>query len=111
MLNPKKCVFGVVGKIFGFMVSHQGIEVNPHKIEAIEKMNPPSTIWGIQKLTWFMVSLSHFILKMGEKGLSFFKLLRNHNSFTWLEEAYQFFKDLKWYLSSPPILVAPFPKE
>jgi hypothetical protein len=38
MLNPKKCVFGVSsGKLLGYMVSSQGIDVNPKKMEAIEK--------------------------------------------------------------------------
>lgn len=38
MLNPKKCVFGINdGKLIGFMVSHQGIEVNQAKIKAIKE--------------------------------------------------------------------------
>jgi hypothetical protein len=39
-LNPAKCTFGVpAGKLLGFLVSSQGIEVNPGKIRAIE-VNP-----------------------------------------------------------------------
>jgi hypothetical protein len=42
MLNPKKCVFGVsLGKLLSFMVSTQGIDVNPKKVEAIEQLQPP----------------------------------------------------------------------
>jgi hypothetical protein len=41
-LNPEKCVFRVpAGKLLGFIVSHQGIEANPEKIEAIMRMEPP----------------------------------------------------------------------
>ena len=41
-LNPKKCVFGVLaGQLLGFLVSHRGIEANPEKIAAIERMQPP----------------------------------------------------------------------
>lgn len=41
-LNPEKCVFGVPsGKLLGFLVSHRGIEANPEKIKAIERMSPP----------------------------------------------------------------------
>jgi hypothetical protein len=37
MLNPKKCVFGVLsGKLLGYMVSSRGINMNPKKVEAIE---------------------------------------------------------------------------
>nr|CAD41709.2 OSJNBa0010D21.11 [Oryza sativa Japonica Group] len=42
-LNPDKCVFGVpAGKLLGFLVSARGIEANPEKIRAIERMRPPS---------------------------------------------------------------------
>jgi hypothetical protein len=37
MLNPKKCVFGVSsGKLLSYMVSSQGIDANPTKVEAIK---------------------------------------------------------------------------
>ena len=38
-LNPEKCVFGVpTGHLLGFLVSEHGIECNPVKIKAIERM-------------------------------------------------------------------------
>jgi hypothetical protein len=41
MLNPKKCVFGVSsGKLLIYMVSAQGIDANPKKVEAIEQLQP-----------------------------------------------------------------------
>ena len=44
-LNPSKCVIRVsLGKIFGFMVSQQGIEVNPEKLQAILEMVPQKSI-------------------------------------------------------------------
>jgi hypothetical protein len=44
MLNPKTCVFGISsGKLLGYMVSSQGIDVNPKKVEAIENLQPPRT--------------------------------------------------------------------
>ena len=43
-LNPEKCVFGVKkGKFLGCLVSTKGIEANPNKIEAILRMEPPTT--------------------------------------------------------------------
>jgi hypothetical protein len=39
MLNSKKCVFGVSsGKLFGYMMSSQGIDTNSKNMEAIEKL-------------------------------------------------------------------------
>jgi hypothetical protein len=44
MLNPKKCVFDVSsGKLLDYMVSAQGIDANPKKVEAIEQMQAPQT--------------------------------------------------------------------
>jgi hypothetical protein len=44
MLNPKKCVFGMSsGKLLGYMVSSQEIDVNPKKVESIENLQPPRT--------------------------------------------------------------------
>jgi hypothetical protein len=44
VLNPIKCVFGVLsGKLLGYMVSTRGIDVNPKKVKAIEQMQPPRT--------------------------------------------------------------------
>jgi hypothetical protein len=40
MLNPKKCVFGMsLGKLLSYMVSSQGIDANPKKVEAIKNCN------------------------------------------------------------------------
>jgi hypothetical protein len=44
-LNPVKCTFGVLaGKLLSFLVSSRGIEVNPGKIWAIERMKPPTNL-------------------------------------------------------------------
>jgi hypothetical protein len=57
-LNPEKCVFGVKkGKFLGCLVSTKGIEANPNKIEAILRMEPPSTKKGAQRLTGRLASL------------------------------------------------------
>ena len=41
-LNPKKCTFGVFsGKLLRYMVSEQGIKVDPDKIKAILEMPVP----------------------------------------------------------------------
>ena len=49
-LNPEKYVFRVGrGKLLGCMITERGIEANPVKIEAIRRMQPPSTKKGVQK--------------------------------------------------------------
>ena len=111
-LNPEKCVFGVsVGKLLGFLVSHQGIEANPAKVKAIEAIRPPARIKDVQRLTGSLAALSHFISRLAERALPFFKLLRRSGPFSWTEEAEQAFQELKRHLTSLPVLVAPEPGE
>ena len=43
-LNPNKCTFGVrSSKFLGFVVSNKGIEVDPVKVKAIQKIPAPRT--------------------------------------------------------------------
>jgi hypothetical protein len=83
MFNPKTCVFGVSsGKLLGYMVSSWGIDANPKKVEAIENLQPPRTRKEIQKLVGMMAALSRFISKLGERRMSFYRLLRNVDVFS-----------------------------
>jgi hypothetical protein len=87
-LDPIKCIFGVPqGKLLGFIVSHRGIEANPEKINTVTAMDAPKTIKDVQKLTGCMAALNRFISRLGERGLPFFKLLKLHDKFKWIEEA------------------------
>jgi hypothetical protein len=42
-----------------------------------------------------MVALNHFISRLGEKGLPFFKLLKKSGKFEWIGEADEAFQKLK----------------
>jgi hypothetical protein len=58
-------------------------------------MRPPARIKDIQKLAGSLAALSRFILRLTERALPFFKLLRKSGPFTWTEEAEQAFQELK----------------
>jgi hypothetical protein len=107
-LNPAKCAFGVpLGKLLGFLMSHRGIEANPDKVKAIEEMRPPCNLKEMQRLAGCMVALGRFIARSGEKALPFFKLMKRTGKFEWTPKADKAFAELKRYLTSPPIMVAP----
>jgi hypothetical protein len=109
-LNPNKCVFRVTSsKLLGFLVSHRGIKANPEKMKTIEAMRCPIRIKDVQKLTRCLVVLSQFISRLAEWALPFFKLMRKSRPFFWTEEAEEAFQELKQYLTSPPVMVAPEP--
>jgi hypothetical protein len=92
------------GILLGNIVSHDGIWPNPEKVKAITKMKPPKCVKDIQKLTGCMADLSRFISRLGEKGLSFFKLLKAKENFEWPEKADTAFAELKQFLTSPLVL-------
>jgi hypothetical protein len=95
-LNPAKCTFGVpAGKLLGFLVSSRGIEVNPSKICAIEKMKPPTDLKEVQKFTGCLASLSRFISRLGEKALPLYQLMKKSDTFVWTTQADAAFKELK----------------
>jgi hypothetical protein len=64
-----------ISDMLGYMVPSRGIDANPTKVEAIEKLQPPRTRREIQKLAGMMAALSRFISKLDEHGMSFYKLL------------------------------------
>jgi hypothetical protein len=107
-LNPAKCAFGVPsGKLLGFLMSHRGIEANPDQVKAIEEMCPPRNLKEMQCLAGCMAALGRFIARSGEKALPFFKLMKRTGKFEWTPEADKAFTELKRYLTSPSIMVAP----
>ena len=55
--------------------------------------------------------MSRFVSKSAERALPFFKILKKAGPMEWTPEAEAALQDLKKYLSSTPILVAPKPQE
>jgi hypothetical protein len=107
-LNPKKCAFGVPrGMLLGYIVSQCGIEANPKKVSAINKMGLTRDVKGVQKIMGCLVALSRFISRLGEKALSLYRLLKKVERFTWTIEAEEALDKLKKMLTSAPVLVPP----
>jgi hypothetical protein len=81
----------IVGKLLGFLVSHQGIEANPEKIKTIKAMWLPARIKDMQKLMGCLAALSQFISRPAERTLPFFKLMRKSRPFIRTEEVEEAF--------------------
>ncbi|GJZ63587.1 reverse transcriptase domain-containing protein [Tanacetum coccineum] len=76
-LNPKKCSFGVEeGKFLGYMVTSDGIRVNPKKTRALSDLQSPRTLKEMQSLSGKLASLNHFLAKSAERALPFFNTLK-----------------------------------
>jgi hypothetical protein len=109
-LNPEKCVFGVKkGKFLGCLVSTKGIEANPSKIEAILRMETPSTKKGAQRFAGRLASLNRFISRSAERNLPFFEILKSAKVFQWGPTQQKAIKELKQYLIDLTTLTPPAP--
>jgi hypothetical protein len=62
---------------------------------------------GVQKMLGCLAALSHFISRLGEKGLPLYWLLKKHKCFSWTVEAQEALDKLKTTLAHAPILTPP----
>jgi hypothetical protein len=68
--------------LLGYLVSQRGIEPNPEKVAALERMGSIRDLMGVQKVLGCLAALSHFISQLGEKGLPLYRLLKKHKCFS-----------------------------
>ena len=81
-LNASKCSFGVgSGKFLGYMVTYQGIEVNPDQVKIINNLQPPWNPKEIQRLTRVMAALNRFISRSADRCRPFFLLMNKWKGF------------------------------
>jgi hypothetical protein len=109
-MNPLKCAFGVSTRRFlGFIVHEKGIEVDPKKVESIEKIGEPTCKRDVQKLLGKINYLRRFIANLAGKVDSFLPLicLKHENEFRWGNEQREAFNKIKSYLATPAVLRAP----
>jgi len=91
--------------LLSFIISERGIKANPEKISAIIRMDPIQNMKGVQRVTGCLTMLSHFISRLGEQGLPFYRLLKKADHFEWTFEAQEALDMVKLLLTKAPILV------
>jgi hypothetical protein len=109
-MNPLKCVFGVsAGKFLGFIIHEHGIEIDPTKIESINKVQTPQCKNNMQKFLGKVNYLRQFISNLLGKISAFAPILwlKNKAEFTWGPDQQRAFENIKRYLSLPPVMKAP----
>ncbi|GJW93198.1 reverse transcriptase domain-containing protein, partial [Tanacetum coccineum] len=76
-LNQKKCTFRVeAGQFLGYIITNEGIQANPEKVQAISNMASPKTLREIQSLNGKLATLGRFLEKSAERQV----LLKPKNS-------------------------------
>ncbi|RDY01033.1 Retrovirus-related Pol polyprotein from transposon 17.6, partial [Mucuna pruriens] len=86
-LNLVKCTFGVkTGKLLGFVVNEDGIEVDLDKVKAIREMPAPKTESKVKGFLGRINFISRFISQLTTTYSPIFKLLRKKQKKEWDSE-------------------------
>ena len=108
VLNWEKCHFMVQeGIVLGHRISARGIEVDRAKIEAIEKLPPPSSVKGIRNFLGHVGFYRRFIKDFSQIAKPLSNLLVQGIPFEFDSQCLKAFTVLKDKLISAPIVVAP----
>ena len=98
-LNPNKCTFGVrSGKLLGFVVSDKGIQVEPAKVKAIQKMPAPRTEKEVRGFLGRLNYIARFISHLTASCEPIFKLLKKDQVVRQNDECQVAFERIKEYL-------------
>ena len=85
-LNPHKCIFCVKsGHLLGFIVSKEGIRVDPLKVGVILQLSPPKNICHLQCLQGMANFLRRFVVNFANLTRGFMRLLKKDTPFEWDE--------------------------
>ena len=95
------------GIVLGHRISVRGIEVDKEKIEAIEKLPPPSSVKGIRSFLGHAGFYRRFIKDFSRIAKPLSSLLVQGIPFDFDEQCVQAFSVLKDRLVSAPIVVTP----
>ena len=107
-LNIHKCVFCVeTGHLLGFVVSKDGIRIDPLKIAAILALPAPTNLLELQSLQGKEKFLCCFMCNFAEKTHGYMRLLKKDTLFFWDDQTQQTFDNLKHALTHSPLIHPP----
>ena len=108
VLNWEKCHFMVnQGIVLGHVISSRGIEVDKAKIDIISKLPPPTNVKTIRQFLGHAGFYRRFIKDFSKIAKPLYKLLEKDAQFIWEEDCQKSFEELKFYLTTAPIVRAP----
>ena len=104
-IHPDKCdFFWTKVHFLGHIVSNDGLEVDPSKIEAVEKFPVPRSQTEVESCLGLASYYRRFLPKFAEIARPLHKASERSTKFEWTPEAQDAFESLKLKLTSTPIL-------
>ena len=104
-VKPEKCEFTVTKTTFlGFVISSDGIEMDPEKVKAVIEWETPKSVKDIQCFLGFANFYRRFIEGYSRICQPFFRLLQKDTPFAWSLDCDLVFSKLKKAFTSAPVL-------
>ena len=101
----KKCEFHVTRtKYLGFILTTEGIEVNPEKTQVIHDWKVPNTVQGVQSFLGFCNFYRRFIKDYSRVARPLNQLTKREVPFVWDNRCQEAFEELKRRLMNAPVL-------
>ena len=88
-------------------MSALGVSVDPEKVEAIMSWERPKSVFEIHSFLGLDGYYMRFIEDFSRLAAPMTKLTRKKVKFEWNDSCERAFQELKWRLTSAPILVVP----
>ena len=99
-LNPKKSNFTLEeGKLFGHIISKDGIKIDPNRVSAILKVGEPKSKKEKQLFFGHVNFLRRFIPIFAEILMNITNMLRKGHEIKWTVEDKKYFKEIKQAIS------------
>uniref|UniRef100_A0A2N9J370 Integrase catalytic domain-containing protein n=1 Tax=Fagus sylvatica TaxID=28930 RepID=A0A2N9J370_FAGSY len=103
-LDPRVAVHRL---FLGFIIRHQGIEVDQSKIDAIQRMPESKNLQELRSLQGHLAYIRRFISNLAGRCQPFSWLMKKDTNFEWDEACKNAFESIKKYLRNLPILGVP----
>ncbi|GFR65841.1 Pol polyprotein [Elysia marginata] len=101
----EKCMFSVSKlKFLGHIVSDNGVEIDPTKVESITELPQPQNISGIRRLLGMVNQGGNFIDNLATMAEPLRQLLKKESAWVWTPSHVKSFRDTKEALSTAPVL-------
>jgi hypothetical protein len=107
-LNPNKSNFGMKeGKLLGHIISKEGINIDPSRVEEILKIDKPKSKKEVESFLGKVNFLRRFIPNLAEIIKYIKNMLWKRNKIKWTSESMNSFEDIKVELTKSPMLSNP----
>ena len=88
-----------MGRLLGFLVSKDGIQIDPLKISSILSLPSPTNLLELQSLQGKANFLRRFVCNFAKKTHGYMRLLKKDTLFFWDDQAQWAFDNIKHALT------------